>query len=304
MDAVRRGKDLFQAAFAVGKGLPQVEVDAALIGGHLGQLFVDRAEDVRGKAGLLLRSRRADRRDGLDVDHAVVAKGLAQQVKHLAVIGKEAVRRAEGGQGVGAQQDIELFRLGCGQHVQRDLLAAGGTLDGTAVDDGIRANAGIAANERPAEVDAVIREANRQAVAEEGRIGEVAQIDLPARGLTDHAAVIGFDAVGPGGLPGRAELFQRNGSGSGIPGAVRAALRAGFPGGAVRRALHRQRGQDVFRHAAGRSFLRRLALLLAVFKDGRDGQRQDQDGRNDPRQPQPETGPAALCAAVRRMILV
>ena len=68
-------------------------------------------------------------------------------------------------------------------------------------DDGIGAHTGIAADERPAQVDAVIGKAHGQAVAQQGRIRKVTQIHLPTAGLTDHAAVIRLDLIGPRCLP-------------------------------------------------------------------------------------------------------
>jgi len=53
-----------------------------------------------------------------------------------------------------------------------------------------------------------------EVAAKEGRVGEVAQIDLPAGGLADDAAVVGPDAVGPRRLAGPAELPQGHGGGA------------------------------------------------------------------------------------------
>ena len=96
VDAVRGGQHLFQVALAVGHSLPQVEVDAALVcaASWASCSFTERRTS-RGKARLFRRGLRADRRDGLDIDHAVVPQRLPQQVQHLAVIGQEAVCRAQ-----------------------------------------------------------------------------------------------------------------------------------------------------------------------------------------------------------------
>ncbi len=80
-----------------------------------------------------------------------------RSVQHLAVVGQKTVRCAQGGQGVGAQQDIQLFGLRRCQHIQRHLLPAGGALDGGAVDDGIRPHTRIAADERAAQIDLIVR---------------------------------------------------------------------------------------------------------------------------------------------------
>ena len=283
MDAVRRSQHLFQVALAVGQRLPQVEVDAALVGGQQGQLLVHRADDVRGKARLFHGRLGADGRDGLDIDDAPLAQRLTQDIQHLTVIGEEAVCRAHGGQGVGAQQDIQLLGLGGGQHIQRHLRPTHAAFDRAAVDDGVRADAGVAADERAAEVDAVIREAHGQAVAKEGRVGEVAQIDLPAGGLADDAAVVGPDAVGPRRLAGRAELLQGHGGGA-------VCCRGGAVGAAVRPALHRQGGEDILRRAVGRHRWQLFGLLLPVLEDDRDGEAHQQDAR---------CGPCETCEASR-----
>ena len=52
MHAIRRCKHLLQVALAVGKGLPQVKVNASLAGGQLSQLLVHTAQHIRCKAGL------------------------------------------------------------------------------------------------------------------------------------------------------------------------------------------------------------------------------------------------------------
>ena len=299
MDAVRRSQHLFQVALAVGQRLPQIEVDTALICGQQGQLLVHRADDVRGKARLLRCGLGADGRDGLHIDDAVLPQRLAQHIQHLAVVSEEAVRRAHGGQGVGTQQDIQFFGLSSGQHVQRDFLAPHTALDGAAVDDGVRADAGVTADERSTEVDLIVGEAHCQAVAEEGGIGEVAQIDLAAGGLADNAAVVGFDAVGSRRLTGRAELLEGHG---GRAVRCRCACVAAV-GGAVRRALHGQRGQNILRRAVGRHGGQLFGLCLSVLEDGRDGEAHQQDAGHGPRKPDDAAG-AASAAPARAMIIV
>ena len=299
VDAVRRSQHLFQIALAVGQRLPQIEVDTALICGQQGQLLVHRADDVRGKARLLRCGLGADGRDGLHIDDTVLPQRLAQHIQHLAVVSEEAVCRAHGGQGVGTQQDIQFFGLSSGQHVQRDFLAPHTALDGAAVDDGIRTDAGVAADERTAEVDLIVGEAHRQAVAEEGGIGEVAQIDLAAGRLADDAAVVGFDAVGSRRLTGRAELLEGHG---GRAVRCRCACIAAVRG-AVRRALHGQRGQNVLRRAVGRHGGQLFGLCLSVLKDGRDGEAHQQDAGHGPRKPDDAAG-AASAAPARAMIIV
>ena len=301
VDAVRRSQHLFQVPLAVGQRLPQIEVDTALICGQQGQLLVHRADDVRGKARLLRCGLGADGRDGLHIDDAVLPQRLAQHVQHLAVVSEEAVCRAHGGQGVGTQQDIQFFGLSSGQHVQRDFLAPHTALDGAAVDDGIRTDAGVAADECSAEVDLIVGEAHRQAVAEEGGIGEVAQIDLAAGGLADDAAVVGFDAVGSRRLTGRAELLEGHG-GRAVCRCVPPAA-DGAVGGAVRRALHGQRGQNVLRRAVGRHGGQLFGLCLSVLEDGRDGEAHQQDAGHGPRKPDDAAG-AASAAPARAMIIV
>ena len=199
--------------------------------------------------------------------------------------------------------------MGSGQHIQRDLLAAGGALDGAAVHDGVRADARVAADERTAQVDVVIREAHGQAVTEEGCIRKIAQVHLPAAGLADGAAVVRLDRVAARRLPGRAEGLQRYGRGTRIRRAARTAgVRCGLPAlprcAAGRCALHGQRSQNVLGHAAGSRGLRLLALLRTVFQNGRHGQREQQNGCNDPCQAQPGPCTAAPGAAMRRMIFV
>ena len=299
MDAVRRSQHLFQVALAVGQRLPQIEVDTALICGQQGQLLVHRADDVRGKARLLRCGLGADGRDGLHIDDAVLPQRLAQHIQHLAVVSEEAVCRAHGGQGVGTQQDIQFFGLSSGQHVQRDFLAPHTALDGAAVDDGVRADAGVTADERSTEVDLIVGEAHCQAVAEEGGIGEVAQIDLAAGGLADNAAVVGFDAVGSRRLTGRAELLEGHG---GRAVRCRCACVAAV-GGAVRRALHGQRGQNILRRAVGRHGGQLFRLCLSVLEDGRDGEAHQQDAGHGPRKPDDAAG-AASAAPARAMIIV
>ena len=299
MDAVRRSQHLFQVALAVGQRLPQIEVDTALICGQQGQLLVHRADDVRGKARLLRCGLGADGRDGLHIDDAVLPQRLAQRIQHLAIVSEEAVCRAHGGQGVGAQQDIQFFGLSSGQHVQRDFLAPHTALDSAAVDDGIRTDAGVAADERTAEVDLIVGEAHRQAVAEEGGIGEVAQIDLAAGGLADDAAVIGFDAVGSRRLTGRAELLEGHG---GRAVRCRCACVAAVRG-AVRRALHGQRSQNVLRRAVGCHGGQLFGLCLSVLKDGRDGEAHQQDAGHGPRKPD-DAAVTASAAPARAMIIV
>ena len=163
---------------------------------------------------------------------------------------------------------------------------------------------GIAADERPAQVDAVIGKAHGQAVAQQGRIRKVAQIHLPTAGLADHAAVIRLDLIGPRCLPGGSELFQRD--------SRRIVGSTAFPcrtAGAVCRrgsriSLHGQRSQDIGRCARRRALLDSLALLFAIFQNGRDGQRQQQDRCNDPRQPQAGACLAAPSPAMGGMIFV
>ena len=301
MDAVRRSQHLFQVTLAVGQRLPQIEVDTALICGQQGQLLIHRADDVRGKTRLFRCGLGADGRDGLNIDDAVLPQRLAQHIQHLAVVSEEAVCRTHGGQGVGTQKDIQLLGLSSGQHVQRDFLAPHTALDGAAVDDGIRTDAGVAADERTAEVDLIVREAHRQAVTEEGGIGEVAQIDLAAGRLADDAAVVGFDAVGSRRLTGRAELLE----GHGGRAVCRCALPAadGAVGGAVRRALHGQRGQNILRRAVGRHGGQLFGLCLSMLKDGRNGEAHQQDAGHGPRKPDDSAGTASAAPA-RAMIIV
>ena len=296
MHTIRCGKHLFQVAFAVGESFPQVEVDAALAGGQLGQLLVDAAQHIAGKARLFGSCRGAHRRDGLHIDHAVVAQRFPQHVQHLAIVSQEAIRCAQRGEGVGAQQDIQLFRLGGGQHIQRHLLPAGGALDRTAVHDGVRAHAGVAADERPAQVDLIIREAHGQAVAQEGRIREVIQVHLAAAGLADDAGVIGLDGIGPGALLCRAKGLQRGGLRTG------SAVRGGAVGS--RFALHGQRGQNVGRNAAGVGGRGLVGTRRTVFQNGGDGVGQQQNGNKRAQQPQLSADTAVLCPARRGMIFV
>ena len=91
MHTIRCGKHLLQVALAVRKRLPQVQIDAALVGRHLGQLLVHPAQHIGGKARLFRCHGGPHRRDGLHVNGAAIAQRLAQQVQHLAVVGKEAV---------------------------------------------------------------------------------------------------------------------------------------------------------------------------------------------------------------------
>ena len=91
MHAIRRCKHLLQVALAVCKSLPQVQIDAALAGCHLGQLLVHPPQHIGGKARLFCCHSGPHRRDGLHVNGAAIAQRLAQQIQHLAVVGKEAV---------------------------------------------------------------------------------------------------------------------------------------------------------------------------------------------------------------------
>ena len=263
MHPVRRGADRFQVALAVGQCLPQVEVDAALAVGQFGQLLVDIAQVVAGKAGPLGRRFGPDRRDGLDIDDAVLPQRFPQGVQHGAVVGQKALLRAGGGQGVGAQQDIQLFGLGRRQHVEGHLVPAGHVGGGHPVDDSVGARPDIAADQRAAEVDVIVGEADRQAVAQKGRVGKIGQVHLTGGRLPDDAAVVGADGIGPRALTVGAE-GQHLGRGA-----------APLP------RLHGQRRQDAL-HRAGRQRFGQGGggLLPGRLQNGGDGRRQQQDGRS------------------------
>ena len=266
MDPVRRGADGLQVALAVGQGLPQVKVDAALAVGQFGQLLVHIAEVAAGQAGALGCGFGPHRRDGLHIDDAVLAQRFPQRVQHGPIVSQKAVLGAGGGQGVGAQQDIQLFGLGRGQDVQGDLVPAGHVVDGHPVDDGVGARPDIAADQRAAQVDVIVGEAHRQAVPQEGRIGKVAQVHLAGGGLADDAAVIGADGISPRALAGRAEVQH-------------------FRRGAPLPRLHGQRGQDALHRAAGQGVGHGgRSLPLGRLQNGGDGQRQQQDRRHAGRQ--------------------
>ena len=296
MHAIRRCKHLLQVALAVGKGLPQVKVNASLAGGQLSQLLVHTAQHIRCKAGLFGSCRGSHRRDRLHVDHAVLAQSLAQHIQHLAIVGKEAIRSAQRGEGVSAQQDIQFLGPGSGQHIQRYLLPAGGAFDCAAVHNGIRANAGIAADECPAQIDLVIREAHRQTVAQKGCVRKVAQVHLPAAGLADDAGIIGFDGVGPSALLCRAKVLQCDGLPTG------AAILCSTA--AIRFALHGQRCQNVLGNAAGVGKRGIVRALCALFQNGRDGVGYQQNGDYCAQKAQLAADCTAPCPARRRMILV
>ena len=296
MHAIRRCKHLLQVALAVGKGLPQVKVNASLAGGQLSQLLVHTAQHIRCKAGLFSSCRGSHRRDRLHVDHAVLAQSLAQHIQHLAIVGKEAIRSAQRGEGVSAQQDIQLLGPGSGQHIQRYLLPAGGAFDCAAVHNGIRANACIAADECPVQIDLVIREAHRQTVAQKGCVRKVAQVHLPAAGLADDAGIIGFDGVGPSALLCRAKVLQCDGLPTG------AAILCSTA--AVRFALHGQRCQNVLGNAAGVGGRGIVRALCTLFQNGRDGVGYQQNGDHCAQKAQLAADCTAPCPARRRMILV
>ena len=65
VDAVRGGQHLFQVALTVCHSLPQVQIDAALAGCHLGQLLVHPPQHIGGKARLFCCHSGPHRRDGL-----------------------------------------------------------------------------------------------------------------------------------------------------------------------------------------------------------------------------------------------
>ena len=116
VDPIGSRQHLFQIPVLIGKGLPQVKVDTALVCGQLCQLLVHRAQDIGRKTGLFRSSLGPHRRDGLDIDDAA-GQGLPELIQHLAIVGQKAVCCPQRGQRVGAQQDIELFRLGRCQHI-------------------------------------------------------------------------------------------------------------------------------------------------------------------------------------------
>ena len=297
--AVRRGDHLLQVALAVSQRLPQVQINAALACSQLCQLLVHAAQHVRGKPRLLFRCRRPYRRDGLHINNAVLAQRLAQLVQHLAVVGQKTVRCAQGGQGVGAQQDIQLFGLRRCQHIQRYLLPAGGALDGGAVDDGVWPHTRIAADERAAQIDLIVREAHRQAVAQKGGVRKIAQVYLTAGRLPDDAGVVSLNGIGTVGLPGRAEAFQlyrlRRAAAIGCTFAAAAGSRL---------ALHGQRCQNVLCNAACAGLRGAFFLRSPFFQDGGHRIGDQQDGHNDPRQPQLAADAPARAPPGCRMILV
>ncbi len=201
-------------------------------------------------------------------------RGLPELIQHLAVVGQKAVCCAQRGQRVGAQQDIELFRLGRCQHIHCHLRPAHAALDCAAVHNGIRANAGIAADERAAQVNAVIGKAHRQTVAQKGCVRKVAQVHLPAAGLADDAAVIRLDLVGPRCLSGGAELFQRDSRR--IVGSTAYPLPYPSLLSATEAPVSPCMGSGARILAAVPAAglcVDSLALLFAIFQNGRDGQR-------------------------------
>ncbi len=297
--AVRCGDHLFQVALAVSQCLPQVQINAALAGGQLCQLLVHAAQHIRGKPRLLFRCRRPYRRDGLYINNAVLAQRLAQLVQHLAVVGQKTVGGAQGGQGVGAQQDIQLFGLRRCQHIQCHLLPAGGALDGGAVDDGVRPYTRIAADERAAQIDLVVREAHRQAVAQKGGVRKIAQVYLTAGRLPDNTGIIRLNGISTVGLPGRAEAFQlyrlRRAAAIGCTLAAAAGSRL---------ALHGQRCQNVLCNAACAGLRGAVLFNGSFFQDGGHRIGDQQDGHNDSSQPQLAADAPARAPPGCRMILV
>ena len=191
--------------------------------------------------------------------------------------------------------------MGSGQHIQCDLFPADGALDRRPVHDGIRPHAGVTADQRPAQIDLVVRKAHGQAVTQKGRVRKIVQVHLPAAGLTDDAGVVGLDHRSGRILPGRAKGLQRDRL------CVPAAVRRGAVAAAVtvcRFALHGQWCQNVLCNAAGRRLRRCVLGRCTVFQNGGNGVGQHQNGQHHPCQAQ-LAAHAAVTGTVRcRMIFV
>ena len=172
MHAIGLGELRREIPGVVGKLSAEVKIIAPTLGTKLLNGRVDDRQTVRGQTrqtvgGLLLRGGQ----DRLHIEHRV-RQGGAQIVQHFAVVRQKAVVVAGLDQGVRANQDVQLRGLGRGQNVQRHLLAAVRAGDGGAVDDGVRADALIAADQRTTHINVVFvhAEARGQRIAEEGGI--------------------------------------------------------------------------------------------------------------------------------------
>ena len=176
MDAVRLCVIGEQVAVFVAELCVQVQVvQAALLAQGL-DLLVDGADVVRRKAGgVVLDGLLRGAQNGLHVKGGVGQRG-AQLVQHAGVVIDEAVLVAGLHQGVGAQQEVELGGLVGGQHVEGYFLAAVRAGDSGAVDDGVGADAAVAADERAAHIDVVLvgAETCGEGVTQESGIGKPA----------------------------------------------------------------------------------------------------------------------------------
>ena len=183
MHAVGLGELRREIPGVVGKLGAEVKIIAPTLGTKLLNGRVDDRQTVRGQTrqtvgGLLLRG-------GQDRLHIKcrVRQGGAQIVQHFSVVRQKAVVVAGLDQGVRANQDVQLRGLGRGQNVQRHLLAAVRAGDGGAVDDGVRADALIAADQRTTHINVVFvhAEARGQRIAEEGGIRKPACVHAAKR---------------------------------------------------------------------------------------------------------------------------
>ena len=266
MDAVRLGVIRQQVAVFIAElGIEVEEVKPALFAQGL-DLLVDGADVVRRKAGRIVVDRLLrGAQNRLHVKRCV-GQCRAQVVQHAGVVVDEAVLVAGLHQRVGAQQNVELGGLVGGQHIEGNFLAAVGVIDGGAVDDGVGADAAVAADERTADIDVILVRA--ETCGE--RIAQKSGIGKPAGAYAAKLAQLqGFLRHGGVGVTGVRTLLLR------ADGAPVERLHSGAAITAIRARI-RQRGYQLG-GADGRRGDGFSLTLRAFGQDQRDDAGQQQD---------------------------
>ena len=134
-------------------------------------------------------------------------------------------------------------------------------------------------------------------LAQKSSVRKIAQIHLTAGRLPDNIGVIRLNGIGPVSLPGRAEAFQ-------LHRLCRAAIPCCALAAGVRLALHGQRRQNVLRNAARAGLRGAVLRRCSLFQNGGHRIGDQQDGHNDPRQPQFAADAPARAPPGCRMIFV